>query len=66
MAIYRQNAPFALITYKKKKKEMGSTGSFRRQDVSQEVLRSQARVPGLPALEAQQPAPWEDEELPQG
>ncbi|KAF4024698.1 hypothetical protein G4228_016708 [Cervus hanglu yarkandensis] len=36
---------------------MASTGSFRRQDVSQKVLRSQARVPGLPASEAQQPAP---------
>lgn len=34
--------------------------------VSQEVLRSQAWVPGLLASEAQQPAPRESEELPQG
>ena len=48
------------------KAEELSTGSFRLQDVSQEVLCSQARVPGLPASEAQQPAPREGEELPQG
>lgn len=34
--------------------------------VSQEVLCSQARIPGLFASEAQQPASWEGEELPQG
>lgn len=34
--------------------------------VSQEVLCSQAWLPGLLASEAQQPASWEGEELPQG